>query len=147
MMLTLCKDIATLTEVSTHTIVLLWIQICALNVYDLVIRLIPGGPVKNVEARVNTQLRHILHVLINYASQQNRTVAYNEPNSLWYAAIPADLDLSDSVGFPDFSIFAEQWEGAGCTEPDWCQRADIDRSGDVGWLDLDIIGDNWLLGL
>ncbi len=74
-------------------------------------------------------------------------VSYNnEPDSLWYAAIPADLDLSNTVSLSDFSIFAENWQQTACTEPDWCGRADIDRSGDVDWLDLDIIADNWLAG-
>lgn len=74
------------------------------------------------------------------------TVSYNEPNSLWYAAIPGDLDLSHSIELFDFSIFANEWQQTGCTEPDWCQRADIERSGDVDWLDLDIIAENWLAG-
>jgi hypothetical protein len=75
------------------------------------------------------------------------TVAYNEPNSLWYAAIPADLDLSNTVSLSDFSIFAEQWQQTGCTEPEWCGRADINHSGSVGWPDLSILAENWLTGL
>jgi hypothetical protein len=73
-------------------------------------------------------------------------VSYNEPDSLWYAAIPSDLDLSNTVGLLDFAVFANQWQQTGCEEPDWCQRADIDRSGDVDWLDLDILAENWLAG-
>jgi len=74
------------------------------------------------------------------------TVSYNEPNSIWYAAVPADLDLSNTVSLSDFSIFAEQWQQTACTEPDWCGRADMDRNGFVEWLDLDILAENWLTG-
>jgi len=75
------------------------------------------------------------------------TVSYNEPNSLWYAAIPADLDLSNTVSLSDFSIFAENWQQTACTEPDWCGRADIDRNGYVDLFDLRILAQNWLTGL
>ena len=76
-------------------------------------------------------------------------VSYNnEPDSLWYAAIPADLDLSNTVSLSDFSIFAEQWQQTDCNETNsWCGRADIDQSGVVDWLDLDILAENWLTGL
>lgn len=74
-------------------------------------------------------------------------VAYNEPVSFWYAAIPGDLDLEDDVDLADFSIFAEHWKESDCTEPNWCGRADMDRSGDVNWPDLDILAENWLTTL
>ena len=74
-------------------------------------------------------------------------ISYNEPNSFWYAAIPGDLELDDNVGMTDFSIFAQQWQETGCTEPNWCGRADMDQSGDVGWPDLDVLTEDWLTGL
>jgi len=75
-------------------------------------------------------------------------VSYNnEPDSLWYAAIPGDLRLDNCVEFIDFGTFALQWQQTDCNETNsWCERADIERSGDVDWLDLDIIADNWLAG-
>ena len=75
-------------------------------------------------------------------------VSYNnDSDSLWYAAIPADLDLSNTVSLSDFSIFAEQWQQTDCNKPDWCGRADMDQSGVVDWLDMDILAENWLTGL
>jgi len=72
-------------------------------------------------------------------------ITYNEPeNSIWYAAIPGDLDLQDDVDLTDYSLFAEHWGRTDCNEPDWCSRADMDQSGDVGWPDVSIIADNWL---
>jgi hypothetical protein len=74
-------------------------------------------------------------------------VAYNQPNSLWYAAVPADLELDNNVDFFDYSMLAQQWGESNCSKPDWCGRADIDRSGAVGWTDLKVLAENWLRGL
>jgi hypothetical protein len=74
-------------------------------------------------------------------------VTYNNPNSLWYAAIPGDLDLSNNVDLSDFATFAHQWQQTDCDEPNWCGRADMDKSRSVDWPDLDILGGNWLSGL
>lgn len=74
-------------------------------------------------------------------------VTYNNPDSLWYAAIPGDLNLNNKVNLPDFSAFAHNWQRTDCNEPDFCGRADIDQTGDVNWPDLDIIAENWLIAL
>ena len=71
-------------------------------------------------------------------------VCYHQPNLLWYAAIPGDLDLSNSVDMTDLSIFAQRWQNNGCADPDYCHRADIDRSGEVDWNDVSALADNWL---
>jgi hypothetical protein len=75
-------------------------------------------------------------------------IAYNEPdNSLWYAAIPADLNLLNDVDLFDYSLFSQRWRETDCNVPDWCSRADIDQSGRVDWPDMDILAENWLRGL
>jgi hypothetical protein len=73
-------------------------------------------------------------------------IAYNEPNSFWYAAIPGDLDINNEVDFSDYSMLARQWQQVGCNGPDWCERADIDRNGRVDWNDLQGVADHWLAG-
>jgi hypothetical protein len=73
-------------------------------------------------------------------------IAYNEPNSFWYAAIPGDLDINNEVDFSDYSILARQWQQVGCNGPEWCGRADIDRNGRVDWNDLYGVADHWLAG-
>ncbi len=73
-------------------------------------------------------------------------ISYNEPNSFWYAAIPADLDLEDDIDLTDFSILAGMWQENDCAEPSWCDRADVDQSGDVGLSDVKILAENWLVG-
>jgi hypothetical protein len=75
-------------------------------------------------------------------------IAYNDPhNCLWYAAIPADLDLENDVDLTDYTLFSQKWGETDCNEPDWCGRSDIDQSGDVGWTDVDILAENWLRGI
>ncbi len=71
-------------------------------------------------------------------------ISYNDPNSFWYAAIPADLQLDNNVNFIDFGIFAQQWNRDDCNQPQWCGRADIDKNGSVDWPDLAILTENWL---
>jgi hypothetical protein len=74
-------------------------------------------------------------------------ITFNQPDSFWYAAIPADLDMSDTVDFFDFSKFSSHWQQAECNESNnWCNRADIDHTGTVDWLDLSILAENWLRG-
>jgi hypothetical protein len=73
-------------------------------------------------------------------------IAYNEPNSFWYAAIPGDLDINNEVDFSDYSILARQWQQVDCNGPEWCGRADIDRNGRVDWNDLQGAADHWLAG-
>ena len=74
-------------------------------------------------------------------------VSYNEPNSFWYAAIPGDLDLNNSVQLTDFGTFAQHWQQTSCTEPEYCGRADINKTGEVDWSDLCVLAYNWLTGL
>ena len=75
-------------------------------------------------------------------------ITYNEPNSFWYAAIPADLDLSNTVDFLDFSKFSAYWQQTDCNQSNnWCNRADINHSSAVDLSDLAILADNWLRGL
>lgn len=76
------------------------------------------------------------------------TITFSEPNSFWYAAIPADLDLSNTVDFLDFSKFSTYWQQTECNESNnWCNRADINQSSAVDLSDLAILADNWLRGL
>ncbi len=71
-------------------------------------------------------------------------VCHHQPNLLWYAAIPGDLNLNNSVDMTDLSIFAQRWRNNSCAAPDYCQRADINRSGYVDWNDVSVLADNWL---
>ncbi len=89
-----------------------------------------------------------LELEFNFAGN-NRTlkVSYNQPNSLWYAAIPGDFDLSNNIDLIDFSTFAQHWQQTDCNVPVFCGRADVDQSGDVDWPDLSILAQNWLSDL
>lgn len=74
-------------------------------------------------------------------------VSYGEPHSLWYAAMPGDLNLDNNIDLIDFSMFAQRWQQNACNDPNLCGRADINRSGGVGWPDLRILTENWLSNL
>ena len=75
-------------------------------------------------------------------------ITFNEPNSLWYAAIPADLDLSNTVDFLDFSKFSTYWQQTECNESNnWCNGADINHSSAVDLSDLSILTENWMRAL
>lgn len=93
-------------------------------------------------------IRTALELEFNFVGNSRviRASYNNEPDSLWYAAIPADLDLENDVDLLDFVIFTQKWQETGCNEPDWCGRADMDKSGVVDWLDMDILAENWLAG-
>ena len=75
-------------------------------------------------------------------------IIFSEPNSFWYAAIPADLDLSNTVDFLDFSEFSTYWQQTDCSESNnWCNGADINHSSAIDLSDLSILAENWLRGL
>ncbi len=71
-------------------------------------------------------------------------ITYNNPDSAWYAAIPGDLNLSNTVNLPDFVTLSQNWQDTGCGEPDYCNRADVDKGGTVDLADLRIVAENWL---
>ncbi len=61
----------------------------------------------------------------------------------------ADFDDDCDVDFADFSLFAEHWLQAGCTEPDWCGGADLTKekpNGLVNTFDLLKFAQLWLEG-
>jgi len=63
-------------------------------------------------------------------------IAFNEPQSLWYATLPGDLDLDAKVNLKDFAVFAWGWRhGEGDSGDTW-RRADGNRDGVVDWRDL-----------
>jgi hypothetical protein len=68
-------------------------------------------------------------------------------NWLWTPPkrIQADLNISGTVDFFDFNIFAGQW-GEDCNSPDWCGGTDFDHSGSVDIFDLATFARYWLEG-
>ena len=70
-------------------------------------------------------------------------IAHEEPNSLWYAAIPGDLNLDKRVDLTDYARLANQFLISGCQTPTWCDRADIDQSSQTALPDLQILSHNW----
>ena len=59
--------------------------------------------------------------------------------------IQADLNISGTVDFFDFNIFAGQW-GEDCISPDWCYGSDFNKSGRVDVIDLGELVQSWLSG-
>ena len=72
-------------------------------------------------------------------------ISYNNPDSAWYAAIPGDLNLSNTVNLPDFGTISQNWQDTGCNQPDYCNRADVDKGGAVDLPDVCIVAENWLM--
>lgn len=52
--------------------------------------------------------------------------------------IAADLDHNCVVDFQDLVLYAEQWIGQNCGQPDWCQGMDLDQSGEIDLQDFAI---------
>jgi hypothetical protein len=59
--------------------------------------------------------------------------------------IQADLNITGTVDFYDFNIFAGQW-GEDCSSPDWCYGSDFNKSSRVDSLDLAEFAEHWLAG-
>jgi hypothetical protein len=59
-----------------------------------------------------------------------------------------DFDISGTVDYLDFAVFATHWKQLGCTPPDWCGGCDLDPyfgdRGQVDITDLRIFGEYWL---
>jgi hypothetical protein len=59
-----------------------------------------------------------------------------------------DFDISGTVDYLDFAVFAAHWKQSGCTTPDWCGGCDLDPyfgdRGQVDITDLRIFGRYWL---